>query len=68
MVSMAADLMPDEKITLEQENQYLWMEADGFHYAYSLRFILLTGRGGEGFWPAAVIPDLLSGLERINVF
>ena len=68
MAAMAADLMPDEQITLEQENQYLWMEADGFHHSYSLRFILLTGRGCEGGWPASVIPELLHGLEHINVF
>ncbi|MBT9312267.1 DUF1818 family protein [Leptothoe kymatousa] len=68
MAAMATELMPDEQITLEQENQYLWMEADGFHHCYGLRFILLTGRGGEGTWPASVIPELLHGLEHINVF
>ncbi|MEM9808447.1 MAG: DUF1818 family protein [Cyanobacteria bacterium P01_D01_bin.56] len=68
MAAMAAELMPDEQITLEQENRFLWMEADGFFHRYSLRFILLTGRGGEGGWPASVIPELLYGLEHINVF
>ncbi|MEM6251522.1 MAG: DUF1818 family protein [Cyanobacteria bacterium P01_D01_bin.156] len=68
MDSMANDLMPDEKITLEQENQYLWIETDGFHHSYSVRFILLTGRGGEGAWPAAVVPDLLNGLDQIALF
>lgn len=68
MAAMASELMPDERITLEQETQLLWIEADGFHHSYSLRFIVLTGRGGEGAWPAAVVPDLLNGLNSISVF
>ena len=68
MAAMATELMPDEQLTLEQETEQLWVEAEGFHHRYSLRFILLTGRGGEGGWPAEVVPDLLNGLERISVF
>ena len=68
MTTMAAELMPDEHITCEQETPQLWMEAEGFHHSYSLRFILLSGRGGEGTWPAAIVPELLDGLARINVF
>ncbi|MBE9068459.1 DUF1818 family protein [Leptolyngbya cf. ectocarpi LEGE 11479] len=68
MTAMASELMPDERITLEQETQQLWMEADGFHHSYSLRFIVLTGRGAEGTWPTAVVPDLLNGLDSISVF
>lgn len=68
MKSIAGTLMPNEWITLEQETQYLWMEADGFHHSYSLRFILLTGRGGEGTWPPAVVPNILDELDRISIF
>ena len=68
MASMATELMPDEHIVCEQETPQLWMEAEGFHYSYNLRFILLNGRGGEGAWSAAAVPELLDGLARINVF
>nr|WP_246564254.1 DUF1818 family protein [Leptothoe spongobia] len=68
MAAMATELMPDEGITCEQETQHLWMEAEGFHNSYSLRFILLNGRGGEGTWPAAIVPEVLHSLDRINVF
>ena len=68
METMAAELMPDEHITCEQETSMLWMEADGYAQSYSLRFILLSGRGGEGTWPAAIVPAVLEGLGRINVF
>lgn len=68
MAAMATELMPDEQITLEQETQHVWMEAEGFHHSYRLRFILLTGRGGEGAWSPAVVPNLLNGLEQIDVF
>ncbi|MEM9264152.1 MAG: DUF1818 family protein [Cyanobacteria bacterium P01_F01_bin.13] len=68
MAAMAAELMPDEHITCEQETSQLWMEADGFYQSYSLRFILLNGRGGEGTWPAEIVPNVLDGLDRINVF
>ena len=68
MDSMAAELMPDEQITCEQETPQLWMEAEGFPHSYSLRFILLNGRGGEGTWPPAVVPEVIDGLKLINVF
>ena len=68
MTSMATELMPDEHITCEQETPLLWMEAEGFPHSYGLRFILLNGRGGEGAWPAAIVPDVLDGLARINIF
>ncbi len=68
MASMATELMPDEHITCEQETPQLWMEAEGFPHSYSLRFILLNGRGGEGAWPSNIVPEVLGGLDRINVF
>lgn len=68
MASMAAELMPDEHISCEQETPQLWMEAEGFPHSYSLRFILLNGRGGEGTWPPTIVPEVLNGLACINVF
>ena len=68
MATLATELMPDERITCEQETPHLWIEAEGFHHSYGLRFILLNGRGGEGAWPATVVPEILDGLASINVF
>jgi hypothetical protein len=64
MQAMAAQLMADERLTCEQETPEIWMEAEGFPTEYSLRFILLTGRGGEGEWPADVRPALLEALSK----
>ncbi len=68
MTAMASELMPDEHITCEQETPQLWMEAEGFPHSYSLRFILLNGRGGEGTWPPAIVPEVIDGLAHIKVF
>lgn len=59
MTSMAAELMPEETITCEAETELLWMEASGFSDSYGIRFILNTGRGFEGEWDEAIVPDLL---------
>jgi hypothetical protein len=64
MQAMAAQLMADERLTCEQETPEIWMEAEGFPTEYSLRFILLTGRGAEGEWPADVRPALLEALSK----
>ncbi|NEQ48518.1 MAG: DUF1818 family protein [Leptolyngbya sp. SIO3F4] len=68
MAAIANELMPDEQIICEHETEHLWMEAEGFHHSYSLRFILINGRGGEGAWPAKIVPEVLRSLELINVF
>ncbi len=68
MASMASELMPDEHINCEQETPQVWMEAEGFHHSYSLRFILLNGRGGEGGWPSLIVPEVLDGLAHISIF
>ncbi len=64
MQSMANQLMAEERLTCEQETATLWMEAEGFAAEYSLRFILLSGRGAEGEWPAQVLPMLLQALSE----
>jgi hypothetical protein len=62
MKSMASELMDEEGISLEAETDRVWLEATGFPQAYSLRLILNTGRQVEGFWPSAVVRELLDAL------
>ncbi|MEL6602700.1 MAG: DUF1818 family protein [Cyanobacteria bacterium J06614_10] len=64
MAAMAEQLMAEERLTCEKETETVWLEAEGFPAEYSLRFMLLTGRRGEGEWPAAAIPGLLSAVEK----
>jgi len=68
MVSMASELMPEEKITCEAESALLWIEAAGYSHAYSLHFILQTGRQAEGSWPAAAVPGLVQATQMLKVF
>lgn len=64
MSAMAAELMDEETITCEQETSTIWLETAGFPSAYSLRFILLSGRRAEGEWPAEVVGELISALAE----
>ncbi|MGB3299559.1 MAG: DUF1818 family protein [Phormidesmis sp.] len=66
MVEMAEHLMAEERLTCEQETETIWLEAEGYPAAYSLRFILLSGRRAEGEWPAAVVPALLQALAQLE--
>lgn len=68
MAAMAAELMDAERITCEQETTLVWLEAEGFPDQYDLRLILLTGRGGEGTWPAAAVPFLLAALGNLRQY
>ncbi len=63
MRDMASELMDEEKLTCEQETATIWLEVEGFPALYSLRFILLSDRKGEGEWPpeaAIALADALS--------
>lgn len=64
MASMAEHLMAEERLTCEQETEQLWMEAEGFPGRFNLRFILLTGRRGEGEWPAESVGELLAAMSQ----
>ncbi|MEM9948707.1 MAG: DUF1818 family protein [Cyanobacteria bacterium P01_D01_bin.36] len=64
MSAIAELLMDEERVTCEHETATIWVEAEGFAASYGLRFILLTGRRGEGEWPAAVVPGLLSAIAQ----
>jgi Domain of unknown function (DUF1818) len=65
---IADELMDEEKITCEAESNLLWMEVDGYSHAYSLRFILHTGRCAEGKWEASAVPGLLQAAGMLKVF
>jgi hypothetical protein len=68
MAAMAEELMPEETITCEAETELLWMEVSGFPHSYGVRFILNTGRGFEGGWAGAIVPELLAASEILKDF
>ncbi len=68
MDAIAAELMDEEKISCELESDLIWLEAEGFTNAYSLRLIVKLSRRVEGFWIASAVPDLLQTLPLIKVF
>jgi hypothetical protein len=64
MATMAEQLMDEETLVCEQETETIWLAAEGFPDSFSLRFILLTGRRGEGEWPPAAVIPLLNALAE----
>jgi hypothetical protein len=68
MEHQANELMDQEKIACEAESDLLWMEVEGYAHSYGLRFILNTGRGVEGEWDAAAVPELLQAAGMVKVF
>lgn len=68
MEAIAQELMEEEKIACEVESNLIWLEAEGYPQAYSLRFILNTGRRGEQIWPPAAVPDLIQAARTLQVF
>ena len=65
---IAAELMSDEKISCEIESPLLWLEAEGYAHAYSLRMMLLTGRRGEGAWAESAVDGLIQAAKTLKVF
>jgi hypothetical protein len=65
---LSSELMDEEKISCEVESDLLWMEVEGYPVAYSLRFILNTGRGVEGKWHPEAVPGLLQATTILKVF
>lgn len=51
---IAQELMDEERIACELESDLIWLEAEGFPDAYSLRLIIQTGRRAEGYWKNAL--------------
>ena len=68
MKQIATELMDEEKIACEAESDLLWMEVEGYPHAYSLRFILNTGRCVEGKWNASAVSGLLQATGMLKVF
>ncbi|MGG6297197.1 DUF1818 family protein [Leptolyngbya sp. AN02str] len=68
MRAMALELMDEERICCELESDLVWLEAEGYATSFGLRVLLLTGRGAEGAWDAAVVPEVLYALQTLRVF
>lgn len=68
MNQMSQELMDEERLCCEVETELIWLEAEGYPSAYTLHFILLTGRRGEGSWSAKVVPDLVQAVQVLKVF
>jgi len=68
MAQMAEELMDEERIACEVESDRLWLEAEGYPHAYSLRILLLQERRAEGAWSPDTIPDLLQAIQTLQVF
>lgn len=65
---LSDELMEEERFSCEVESDLLWLEAEGYPKAYCLRFILLTGRRGEGAWAVEAVPGLLQAIQVLHVF
>jgi Domain of unknown function (DUF1818) len=68
MGQMQTELMDEEAIACEAESDWVWLEAEGYPQAYSLRFILLSDRRVEGKWEAAAVAELLPAVQSLKVF
>lgn len=68
MEQMSGELMDGERIACEAESDLLWLEAEGYPHAYSLRFILNQGRRGEGSWPEEAVRELIQATQIVTVF
>jgi hypothetical protein len=68
METMASELMDEEQIACEAESDLIWLEAEGFPEAYSLRFILQKGRRCEGQWNAQATVDVISAITALTLF
>lgn len=63
---IAQELMDEERISCELESDRIWLEAEGFPTAYSLRLIVQTGRRAEGYWQNAL--ELREAMSTIEGF
>ncbi|PSR13946.1 DUF1818 domain-containing protein [filamentous cyanobacterium CCP3] len=68
MGALAAELMEAERITCEAEADNLWLEAEGFPDAYSLRFILASGRRCEGEWDTVAAQHIVQATHHLTLF
>ena len=68
MGAIAAELMEAERIICEAAANELWLEAEGFPDAYSLRFILASGRRCEGEWDAVATQHIVQATHHLTLF
>lgn len=68
MNQMTNELMDEEKITCEAQSELMWMEVAGYPQAYSLHFILNTGRCAEGSWVETAVTGLVQAAQTLQVF
>lgn len=68
MKQLAPELMDEEKIAMEAESDLIWMEVEGYHHSYSLRFIINNERACEGKWEAPAVAGLLQAASMLKVF
>ncbi|NJR65375.1 MAG: DUF1818 family protein [Leptolyngbyaceae cyanobacterium CRU_2_3] len=65
---ISSELMDGERVSCEVESDQLWLEAEGFPQAYTLRLLLLKGRGAEGAWGESAVPELIQAVQMLKVF
>ena len=72
MRQLSSELMDEERASCEVESDLLWLEAEGFPHAFSLRLIVLTGRvncwRAEAAWADTAVPDLIQAAQTFKVF
>lgn len=68
ITDISEHLMEEETIVCEVESDLMWLEAQGYFDRYSLRIILLQGRGTEGTWDESVIQELIQATQSLDIF
>ena len=68
MQQLSLELMDEERASCEVESDLLWLEAEGFPQAFSLRLIVLTGRRAEAAWPETAVAGLIQATQMLKVF
>lgn len=68
MTQMAQELMDEEKIACEVESDWLWMQVEGYPHAYTVQFILNTGRRAEGSWSVDAVAELVQATKTLKIF
>lgn len=68
IIDISQHLMEEETIVCEVESDLIWLGAQGYFDRYSLRIILLQGRGCEGTWDESVIQELIQASQSLELF
>ena len=68
MQQLSQELMDEERASCEVESDLLWLEAEGFPHAFSLRLIVLTGRRAEAAWTETAVLGLIQATQTLKVF